>query len=388
MEKLNFSDDENNWLKDKWFEEQELSLHNDIYSYYIWEVSKNKLISSSREIELGTIITNYRLFKVDLINKVINWAIQITWCKKSLILLEKIMKIIQENKVEYEKGYNLRDYKKELYHAIESKKVTLLIDNKELQSFYATIDNYKNAKKEFFLANLKLVINIVKKLNIQSNQLSRNDIIQYWNMWLIKAIEKYNPIIWEKFASYAPWRIRQSIFYNLNKCSQTIHVKINIYELYIKINKVKIKLSHKLWRDTTYEEIWEELDMDSTYIENIVNTCNLNDMLSMDAENDDDWWDTLSNFIPSSIPSQEYIFWVAETKSIINDKILSVLNERERKIMKMRSWMDYDREYTLQEIWDILWISRQRANQIEAVALNKLKTEIKRSWLKLHDFVC
>jgi RNA polymerase sigma factor (sigma-70 family) len=54
-------------------------------------------------------------------------------------------------------------------------------------------------------------------------------------------------------------------------------------------------------------------------------------------------------------------------------KVLSTLNKREEKVLRMRFGIGMGQEYTLEEVgWDI-GVSRERIRQIEEKALRKLK---------------
>ena len=58
-------------------------------------------------------------------------------------------------------------------------------------------------------------------------------------------------------------------------------------------------------------------------------------------------------------------------------KVLDTLNPREQKVVKMRFGIGYERNYTLKEIGCSLSITRERVRQIEARAMNKLKSQRK-----------
>jgi RNA polymerase primary sigma factor len=54
-------------------------------------------------------------------------------------------------------------------------------------------------------------------------------------------------------------------------------------------------------------------------------------------------------------------------------KVLSTLNKREEKVLRMRFGIGLDREYTLGEVGEEFDVTRERIRQIEAKALGKLK---------------
>ena len=61
---------------------------------------------------------------------------------------------------------------------------------------------------------------------------------------------------------------------------------------------------------------------------------------------------------------------------------LSTLSPKEEKILRMRYGIEGSGEYTLQEIGDLLGVSRERIRQIEYLALEKLSHPSRRKLLE------
>lgn len=81
------------------------------------------------------------------------------------------------------------------------------------------------AKKILIESNLRLVISIAKRFFW--SRLSFSDLIQEGNIWLIKAIEKFDPDKEFKFSTYATWWIKQSITKAI--ADMTKHVRIPVH---------------------------------------------------------------------------------------------------------------------------------------------------------------
>ena len=57
------------------------------------------------------------------------------------------------------------------------------------------------------------------------------------------------------------------------------------------------------------------------------------------------------------------------------EKVIDSLNERERLVIRWRFGLDDGRMKTLQEIGDLMGVSRERVRQIESYAFRKLKNK-------------
>ena len=55
------------------------------------------------------------------------------------------------------------------------------------------------------------------------------------------------------------------------------------------------------------------------------------------------------------------------------EELLSLLSEREQKVIKMRFGLEGGKIYTLEEVGQELCVTRERARQIEAHAMEKLR---------------
>ena len=79
------------------------------------------------------------------------------------------------------------------------------------------------AKKQLIKANLKLVVTIAKKAIHMSN-LPMTDLIQEGNMGLMVAADKFNYKLGYKFATYASWWIKQSMFKAISEQSHCMNI--------------------------------------------------------------------------------------------------------------------------------------------------------------------
>lgn len=78
----------------------------------------------------------------------------------------------------------------------------------------------------------------------------------------------------------------------------------------------------------------------------------------------------------------------AASDQLLREQVIEVvdsLNDRERKIIKMRFGLDGDRPHTLEEVGAEFAVTRERIRQIEAKALNKLRRN--KDTRKLYEYL-
>ncbi len=223
-------------------------------------------------------------------------------------------------------------------------------------------------------SNLRLVISIAKRFFW--SRLSFSDLIQEGNIWLIKAIEKFDPDKEFKFSTYATWWIKQSITKAIADMSKHVRIPVHLIDEINSYNKTYQLLFQKLWREPTSKEISQKLWFPIKKVKKLEEVIFGN--VSLDREVGDEWRDTLADLLedPNTLRPDQF----AEKNALRNnlDTILAMLDEREAKIVKMRYGIDWPR-YTLEQVWEEFDVTRERVRQIEQKVIQKLKEH---AWLQ------
>ena len=226
----------------------------------------------------------------------------------------------------------------------------------------------EEAKKKLIESNLRLVISIAKRFF--GSRLTFSDLIQEWNIGLIKAIEKFDPDKEFKFSTYATWWIKQSITKAIADMSKHVRIPVHLIDERNSYNKAYQILFQKLGREPTSKEIGQKLGFPIKKIKKLEEVIFGN--VSLDREVGDEGRDTLADLLEDGNtlrPDQ-----IAERAALRNnlDAILWMLDDREAKIVKMRYGIDGPR-FTLEQVWEEFDVTRERVRQIEQKVIQKLK---------------
>jgi RNA polymerase primary sigma factor len=227
----------------------------------------------------------------------------------------------------------------------------------------------EDAIQELARANLRFVISVAKKY--QNRGVSLTDLIQEGNVGLVTAARKFDPEQGVKFISYAVWWIRQAILASLANQGRAVRVPLNRASDLARIFREKERLKQELRREPTAEELSEATDLTPELVESL-QTLNAAE-IRLDAPiGDSEDSQLVERFISEEAAEPEMEVEGRLLGEAISEA-LETLEARDAKVLRLYFGLEGEREHTLEEIGNMLGVTRERIRQLRDRALRRLR---------------
>ncbi len=212
------------------------------------------------------------------------------------------------------------------------------------------------ALEQLIRANLRFVVSVAKRY--QNRGLTFGDLIQEGNTGLVTAARKFDPDQGVKFISYAVWWIRQAILASLARQSRSVRLPLNRATELARVLRVSEELKQTLGRDPSAPEIALKAELKPAIVEMLL-ALNVSEV-RLDApigEADD------SNLI-------------GVENRILQERIgvaLSEIRPRDARVLRLYYGLQGESEHTLEQIGQILGVTRERVRQLRDRALMEIR---------------
>lgn len=233
------------------------------------------------------------------------------------------------------------------------------------------------ARNSMITSNLRLVIKVAR--DYRTRGVPMLDLIEEGNLGLIHAVNKFDPERGFRFSTYATWWIRQGIEHAVMNQSRLVRLPFHVIKDLNQVLKVKKQLQEKAHgQGVAVKNIAKELNIDEDKVRSMlvvaegISISDLN-VKNKDSEKSVSLLDMLAD---EKTPTLEEQFGNTEIEKLLRSWIDS-LNERQKIIVIHRFGINDNDIKTLEEIGEMLHLTRERVRQLQKTVLISLKKFLK-----------
>jgi RNA polymerase primary sigma factor len=233
-------------------------------------------------------------------------------------------------------------------------------------------DGDEGALRQLVEANLRFVVSYVKRY--RGLGVPFLDLIHEGYLGLMEAARRFDPERNVKFITYAVWWIRQAVTHALSGQTRAFSLPQKLSAVAARFGREVTELTETLQRTPTAREIADDLSISEGEVEALIRIGDRDVSLSDHVGGDDAEGPELGELLQqASVPPAEEALIHRRLHAGVRHA-LGELDEKERDVIELRFGLDRDGEpRTLQEVGDMLGLSRERIRQIEAKAKEKLR---------------
>lgn len=225
------------------------------------------------------------------------------------------------------------------------------------------------AMEHLILANSRLVISVARRY--RGRGVPFTDLIQEGHIGLMRAAKKFEYQRGLKFSTYATWWIRQAVTRAISDQSRTIRLPVYMGEQITRLRHTALRLTQELSRDPTVEELAEALEESPERVEELLSA--MEQPMSLEMPLDEQHDRELGDLLPDEEGQNPEQSVHEVLLGVDLSEALDELPERERRALELRYGLVDGKNRTLEKIGQELGVTRERARQLEAQALRRLR---------------
>lgn len=248
-------------------------------------------------------------------------------------------------------------------------KSPLLTAEEEIKFSRAARKGCQASRRRMIESNLRLVVNVAR--HYVKRGLPLLDLVEEGNLGLIRAVEKFDPERGCRFSTYATWWIRQSVERAIMNQCRTVRLPIHIIReltLYLRTSR---ELEQQLNRRPSADEVARELKTDPGSVTRLFG---MNDPVSSTDEPNRPGSErsALDSIADENGANPEARYAGAAAERLLANW-LEQLSKQQRDVVEHRFGLHGHGKRTLEEVGELLGVTRERVRQVQLVAISRLR---------------